>query len=297
MPKLPPFAGMLPTGERHWPRGFSPEASSPSAGEDSEGCPDGQRIAAEEEWSEIGRAFTFFRRQLGADFQELGAEYNTPINSPFGPAIQYRGYNIGVIWLMYYMGLIVWHRAHPSQLPSAMVAAGMTAHETGKYANIIGRIAAGIGPDANTANTVAIATGSGLNDAVFSLFVAGVQYQDSAQRQWVIQRMLDTERLTGWETATQVAKGLETAWTKAAEMGRGPPYERYVEPVPVNTIWNRATQRMDRMFESAGDEMHVTSYNTTVSGRAQWAAGIIGIEVGLTRVSINNDENEEEEEG
>ena len=49
LPQLPPFAGMLPTGERHLPRGFSPDTSSPSASDDSDGCPDGQRIAAEEE--------------------------------------------------------------------------------------------------------------------------------------------------------------------------------------------------------------------------------------------------------
>lgn len=294
MPQLPPFAGMLPTGEARLPRGFSPDASSPSGGEDSDGCADGQRMAAEEEWSDIGKAFALFKEQLGPDFQELPAEYNAHIDTPFGPAIQYRGYNISVIWLMYYMGLVVWHRAHPSQLPSAMVAAAMTAHQTNKYANIIGRIAAGMAPDARTTTTVAISTGSGLNDSVFSLFVAGVQYQDPAQRQWVIQRMLDTERLTGWETATQVAKGLETSWSTAAKMGRGPPYERYVEPAPVNMIWNRAAQRMDRMLESAGDQTHVKAHNEAISSRAAWATGILGIENKLSKINISSDEEETE---
>jgi hypothetical protein len=53
-----------------------------------------------------------------------------------------------------------------------------------------------------------------------------VQYQDPKQREWLITRLVDIDRRTGWASAGTIAKGCETAWEKAAAMGRGPPYKR-----------------------------------------------------------------------
>lgn len=296
-PQLPPFAGLLPTGESALPRGFSPEASSPASGEEENDTElDELTRKAEVEWQEIKEAFEKFRTRLGADFQPLDEDSGLQhIDSPFGPAIQYRTYTIANIWLMYQVGLIILQRSRPPMPPSAMVAAGFAAHLTAINAITIGRIAAGIAPDARTATQVSITAGSGLNDSAFPIFVAAVQIQDAAQRQWIIQRMLDIERLTGWETASQVAKGCETSWMRAAEVGRGPPYERYVEPMPVNKIWDRAGQRMERIFASAGDTTHVSSRDTVVTGRVQFAAGVIGIEIGLERIALESDDEEDED--
>lgn len=299
MPQLPSFAGMLPVGEKaKLPRGFSPSADdspSPSSEED-DGQLDEETQRAEEEWLAIRKAFSILEEHFGPDFQPLGSEYVQAIECPFGTAIQYRTYSIAVIWLMYYMGLIICHRAHPSMPPAAMVAAGFAAQNTAFFANEIGRIAAGMAPDARTATSVNISTGSGLTDSAFALFVAGVQLQDGAQRKWLIQRMLDIERLTGWESASQVAKGCETSWRRTADMGRGPPYTRYVEPMPVNRIWNRAGERIERMWTTVGEPTHANPHSTAVSGRVQWALGLIGIEEAVADLKLQSNDDERVEQ-
>jgi hypothetical protein len=148
---MPPFAGMLPGGEEkvQLPRGFSP----PREREDSPDSTDGRSLdtqtrEAEEEWREILAAFNLLRDHFGPDFQPLGPEHTQPIQTPFGPARQYRTFSIAGIWMAWYLGLIVLHRAHPSMPPAAMVAAGMAARQTSDYANEIGRIAAAIAPNA-----------------------------------------------------------------------------------------------------------------------------------------------------
>lgn len=105
--------------------------------------------------------------------------------------------------------------------------------------------------------------------------------------------MLDIERLTGWETASQVAKGCETSWVRAAELGKGPPYTRYQEPIPVDRIWNRAGQRMNRMWISVGEETHINRQGTALTGRVQWAIGLIGIEGNLARLNLESDDEDE----
>lgn len=180
IPSMPPFAGMLPTTRKAiLPRGFSPtDKGSPtpsSEDDDSNSRLDDQTAKAEEEWLEIRSAFTMLAERFGPDFEPLGPEYVQAIQSPFGPAIQYRTYSIAVIWVMYYMGIIICHRAHPSMPPAAMVAAGIAARQTAFFANEIGRISAGVGPDAATATSVNLGTGAGLTDSSFALFVAGVQ--------------------------------------------------------------------------------------------------------------------------
>lgn len=178
MPPMPSFAGMLPDIRKaSLPRGFSPtsEDSPPPNSDDGDELLSEQTAKAEEEWKGIRSVFGMFEQHLGPDFAPLGPEYAQEILSPFGPAIQYRTYGIALMWLTYYMGLIVCYRSHPSMPPSAMMAAGLAARETGLFANMIGRISAGVTADTSTATRVNIGTGAALNDSSFALFVAGVQ--------------------------------------------------------------------------------------------------------------------------
>jgi hypothetical protein len=105
--------------------------------------------------------------------------------------------------------------------------------------------------------------------------------------------MLDIERLTGFETASHIAKGCETSWTRAAEMGRGAPYTRYTEQAPVDKVWSRAGQRMERMKITAGEETHAHPQSTERVGRVQFAVGILGITDHFGNLELESDDEED----
>ncbi|KAG9241931.1 hypothetical protein BJ878DRAFT_202247 [Calycina marina] len=224
-PQMSPFTGMMPVSDAKLPMGFGVQRdSSPGSINSDEVDLEALTIEAEEEWLDIRQAFTVLEDNFHEDFQALGPEYVAPIDTPFGPALQYRTYVIAGIWLNFYMALIVCHRAHTSMPPSAMVAAGISARHTAIFANKIGRIVAGIAPNCDLASDVTPGFAAGLVECTTSFFVAAVQYRDQAQRSWTITRLRDTGRLTGWETARAVVTALELMWSKAAESGAGPPY-------------------------------------------------------------------------
>jgi len=135
---------------------------------------------------------------------------------------------------------------------------------------------------------VNIGVGAGLMECSMGLFVAGVQLQDPSQRRWVIQRLLDIERLTGWQTASQVAKGCELSWIKAAEMGRGPPYSRstFNEAAPVGKIWQSAGKRIDAMMAETAEESDLPVPQT---GRVRHAMGLLGLEDDLNDLDLDED--------
>lgn len=177
-PQPPAFSGMMPdNGEPKLPMGFQEYFGDQARQKPQNDFMDveAQRIEAEEEWHDIMNAFTILEDHFGEDFQPLGPEFSPPIESPFGPALQYRTYAIAGIWLNYYMALIVCHRAHPSMPPAAMMAAGMAAKQTAFFANQLGRIAAGIAPHCSSASQVTPGVGAGLIETSFCLFIAGVQ--------------------------------------------------------------------------------------------------------------------------
>jgi hypothetical protein len=130
---------------------------------------------AEEEWQEIRKAFSVLEHCFGKDFQALGPEFSAPIDTPFGPARQYRTYAIAGIWMNFYMGLIVCHRSHPSMPPAAIVATGIAAKQTSQFANELGRIVAGIAPEYSIATEVNPNVGAALIESSTCLFVSGVQ--------------------------------------------------------------------------------------------------------------------------
>ncbi|KAI0406125.1 hypothetical protein F4802DRAFT_117727 [Xylaria palmicola] len=230
------FTGMMPASDKVTPpMGFSPpredSSSPPSGGGGGSGMQyhtdsdlDTRTVEALREWERILQAFEEIRRHFGPDFEALGADIYPSQPTPYGPATHYRTYSIAGIWMNYYMGLIVLHRAHPKMPPVAMLAAGMSAATTMPWVLKLCRIAAGLEENITHLKVVSTLMGAALIESAFPLFVAGVQLQDEAQRHWLVRRLRDIARLTGWQSAHQIADGCESAWVKAASLGRGPPY-------------------------------------------------------------------------
>lgn len=179
------------------------------------------------EHAAIVSAFDLFFRCLPEEYAPLRADTAPPISTPFGPALQYRTYPIACIWAFYYVGRILLHRLHPSMPPAAMVAAGVTAHLTRDHAQTVGKICAGLYcPQDWSLQTGNLnpSLGAALMESSFSLFFAGVQFQDPAQRGWTVSKLSTIARITGWQTSSAIAAGCEVCWEKMGLMGRGPPY-------------------------------------------------------------------------
>jgi len=206
----------------------------------------------------------------------MSEEFTQPIPSPYGPARQYRSYDIGVLWALWNMcNIIVW-RSHPDMPPAAHMAAGVAARYTAPLAQEIGRIAAGIVPTP-TSMPLNPSLGASLCEITMPLFFAGVQYQDAAQRAWLVSRIRDIEARTGWASAGAIAAGCETAWIKAAEAGRGPAYERVSAP-PWESV-EEEVQRFGRVIRTdpsdIGDRRYVHVNPPT---RIRWAMGLLSQE-------------------
>ncbi|KAI5926162.1 hypothetical protein F4810DRAFT_699701 [Camillea tinctor] len=255
------FVGMLPaSGKVTMPMGFSPPRETTPPRDTSQDIDLDTRTAeAYREWNEIKQAFEELRNHFGPDFEPLGADVYPLSNTPFGTAAHYRTYSIAGVWMNYYMGLIVLHRAHPTMPPVAMMAAGISARTTAPYAMELGRIAAAMEENISHLAEVSTLMGAALIECAFPLFVAGIQYQDEMQRHWLIQRLYDIARLTGWQSARQIAEGCESAWCKTAQMGRGPPYQRSANLDrnfgPDHAIWGNP-RRIDRRIREVenGDD-------------------------------------------
>ena len=146
--------------------------------------------------------------------------------TPFGPALVHRSYDISTLWTLLHLANILLLRSHPAMPPAAMIAAGVCAPATKPYATLIGRIAAGMQVPASDNTPLSPFLGAALVEVTMALFFAGVQYQAPDQRAWLIKHLLNIDRRTGWATAAVIARSCETSWEKAAELGRGPPYDR-----------------------------------------------------------------------
>lgn len=292
------FPGMVP---RHpekfvYPRGFTPprddEAPLPQSQQQPDVLPestdlDATTAAALREWEGILRAFETLRDHFGPQFEPMGIDVHPARPTPFGLAAHYRTYSIAGIWMNYYMGLIVLHRAHPTMPPIAMVAAGLSAQTTAGYCLEVGRIAAGLEENIACLTSVTTLMASALIECCFPLFVAGIQYRDDPQRQWVIRRLHDIARLTGWQSARQIAVGCETAWSKAAQMGRGPPYTRSANVDPPGSVWVNARQLDRRIQEVDEDESKVV---LAKAEKAYYAMGLLAVERDLEKLDLDASE-------
>ncbi len=241
---------------------------------------------AEAEWASIWNAFDVYFAALGPAYAPLEAEHMTPMATPFGPAIYYRSYSIACVLTMYYCGRIICMRVNPNMPPAAMAAAGVAARSTAHYANTIGRICAGIQP---VDSTISINPhhGAALMDCCMPLFQAGVQYTDPAQRGWTITKLRDIARLTGWQTSSLIASGCERAWMRAAEMGRGPPYNRTMnENAKDDRVAGRG--RDPKMMEVPAKDNNDRRFITVNAGtRVYWALGILGVEEDMKGMKLD----------
>jgi hypothetical protein len=219
--------------------------------------------------------------------------------TPFGPALIHRSYDISIIWTLLHLVKIILLRSHPAMPPAAQMAAGVCAPATQPYAMLIGRITAGM--QIPMGEDLSPSLGAVLTESTLSLFFAGVQYQDPRQREWVITRLLDIDRRTGWASAGIIARGCETAWQKAADMGRGPPYQRRTRkageegPIELDSRSNTWSDRADASFRPEGV---VSSVGGRVTERGfvvksqppPWAMNLLGTEedlrVGMERVGL-----------
>ncbi|EFY93488.1 C6 finger domain protein, putative [Metarhizium acridum CQMa 102] len=284
------FPGIVPTlGKFHAPIGFSAQ-SSYSDESDSPGdtaTPESNELA-EQEWESIRQAFETFENRLDARFKPLNSEYADHKDTPFGTALQYRTYSVAGIWMNYYMGLIHLYRSRPNMPPAAMQAAGMAAPSTAGYAIQIGRIAAGLTDNCSTKKDISTTLAAALIESSFCLFVAAVQLQDNNQRCWVIQRVFDITRLTGWQTARKIAIGCESAWIKVAQLGHGPEYKRpqHLEEVPTSVWMN--PRKLDQRIQ---DLQNTTETRLVLhrSEQTNLALGLLGVETDLEVLDLRED--------
>lgn len=285
--QMPVMYGMIPTfGPSKMPSAFkSREDSSPESTLSDDIELEAATLEAEEEWNEIMKALLLFEECLGPSFQPLPPELMQPRLTPFGTALHYKTYNISGMWALYNLAQIVLHRSHPSMPPMAMMAAGVAAMKTARFANEIGRIVAALyPPEANSPITPSL--GAAFNDTCIPLFFAGVQYQDAAQRAWTITALRDISRQTGWDSIEAIASGCETAWEIAGQMGRGPAYTRmpYTTPRDVRSYARRG-ELLSGLLPSHDID---PTFSTNHPGmRVQYATGILGLEEDLADMGLN----------
>jgi hypothetical protein len=223
-----PMYGLAPTrGPGVAPAAFTSAAESTPYSKIPEDDSNITLLEAEKEWEEILAAYDFYEKQLGDAFAPLPAGSAPPISTPFGPALQYRSYLIAVLWAFYYTGRLMHFRLHPCMPPATMKSAVTAAGTTAQYAQIIGKIVAGIyypqlyNLDAGSLNPT---LGAALIQITVPIFFAGVQYTDAAQRGWTVATLHNISRLTGWQSADKIATGCESAWYFTAKAGQGPHY-------------------------------------------------------------------------
>ena len=291
----PAMHGMIPDpGPIRLPSGFDQSqhdrmytAPIPSENQDL----DAATKDAEDDHAAIAHALDVFFESLGPAFEPLTSEQMTPTATPFGPAIYYRSYSIACIVSLYYCSRIILCRTAPWMPPAAMAAAGVGAASTAEFALLLGRISAGIQPVSNTA-PLNPQHGAALMDSCMGLFFAGVQITDAAQRGWLITKLRDISRLTGWQTSALIASGCERAWIRVADLGRGPPYERTMNTsAKDDRVSGRS--RDPRLLANPPKDNNDRRYVRQNAGtRVYWAMGILSVEEDMREMSL-----EDEKEG
>ena len=283
-PPMPQFFGMAPPPRLNvqMPSSYrsvngipTPQTPSPKEAFDLEAA----THAALEEYGRIRAALHAFSDKLNRDpdFRPLTSEYQDPIETSFGTALFYRSMDIGCLWMIYHMAMIIIIRSNPGQHPAAHVAAAIAASDTAPYAKEIGRIAAGVlpGPSNRPLNPT---IGAALCESCMPSFFAAIQYQDAQQRRDTVTRIYDIARRTGWGSAELIARGCETSWVKAADAGRGPPYTRIVpreqsDDPRLNGSWERLDPNASPDEQDEGDRRLIRSKPTA---RLNWAIGVMG---------------------
>jgi len=159
-----------------------------------------------------------------------------------------------------------------------MMATGIAARKTATIAIEVGRIMASLVPtDPNSQINPAL--GAALIESSLPIFFAAVQYQDQKQRDWVVKKCREIHRLTGWATASRVLLGCQRAWERAAELGRGPDYERpplEEEEEIYWTYYDRIERDREQRSMAMGGEGNAKFVWNLNGKRAVDATGILG---------------------
>jgi len=234
-----------------------------------------------QEWNSIKAALDFVANSLGPYFQPLDAEYQPTSNTPFGPALLYRSWDISVFWANYNMAMIAALRNHPHMPPAAHVAAAAAAEQTKPYAYSIGRIAASIQTPPED-RPLDPKMGAAMIDLVIPQFFAGIQYTEGSHRAWLVERYFETTRRSGWATASIIAEGCQSGWIRAAEAGRGPPHVR-VSKATFNDFrigrYGEGQVEASKQGLSEWDAENDRKFvRTKASARVHWAIGLMGTE-------------------
>lgn len=257
--------------------------------------------AALKEHSEIIKSFDLFFNSLGESYQPLAADLCPPISTPFGPALQYRTYPISCVWAFYYVGRILIHRLHPHMPPAAMIAAGVTAHLTGEYAQQVGRICAGLYyPQQYSLQTGNLnpSLGAALMESTFCLLFAAVQFQDASQRGWTISKLRDIAQKTGWQTSAAIAAACEVSWEKMGEAGKGPPYKTTMDRNNTDLRVRRKNKLGDGSAEEEADNSSTgpglpaygrNAIHINQSTRVHWALGLLSVEKDIEKLHLDKE--------
>lgn len=100
--------------------------------------------------------------------------------------------------------------------------------------------------------------------------------------------MQDTVRLTGWESARQIADGCESGWLKAAALGHGPPYQRSEDDSPFLAPARAGLRRLDQRIRELGDdEGRLVLAN---SEQAHYALGLLSVQQELDKLDLDSRE-------
>lgn len=295
-PPVPQFYGMAPPPRVNvqMPSSYNPMHSIPTP--QSAQPPDlldedlhAATQAAMEEYGRVRGALHTFKMSLGEAFEPLTSEYHAQDDTPFGTALCYRSYDIGCLWAVYNMAVIIAIRSHPHMPPAMHMAAAVAAQETASYANEIGRISAGIvpGPPDQPLNP---SLGSALCESCMPSFFAAVQYQNAEQRRDTVRRIFSIAHRTGWGSAELIANGCETAWVKAAAAGRGPPYTRVGrQPHSDDPRLNGSWERLDpNSVPNETDDSDRRLVKQKPVARLNWAIGVMGVEEDLEKSGLVN---------
>ncbi|KAL2443840.1 hypothetical protein ABEF95_013578 [Exophiala dermatitidis] len=264
---------------------------------------DDETAKAFSEHADITKAFDVFRAALGPEFDPIPPS-DSPIATPFGPALVYKNAAVACIWIFYNVGRILLHRLHPEMNPAAMISAGFAAPLTHEYAQTVGKICGGLysGQHYGQVGSLEPSFAGALMESTFSLLFAAVQYTDPGQRGWTISKLRDVDKHCGWRTSAAIAGGCENAWVKMAQKGRGPPYERTLNmhdkdervsgqkprssPSP-GASGGRQEFNPEAEYESEFVHHDRSLIDRSGSTRVHWALGLLSVEEDIKRMTLD----------
>ena len=103
--------------------------------------------------------------------------------------------------------------------------------------------------------------------------------------------MLDTTRLTGWQSALQIADGCESCWVRLQALRGGPPYKPWARNNrATDSVWDNA-RRIDRRIHEVEQAETPEDRQLTLSkpDQAHFALGLLGVEEDLRVLRLKDE--------